>query len=162
MSSFQRMRRLCPWKPHVKAGSVGDRHRQKAPQFAGTPGWLLLSHSEEGDPIALFIDKSEKATPLPIVIDERMCSDTVIRVTQLKSDVFVACDIRWLNGICVYEKLSYDARQALLTDLVEAFHQPDLAALLLYDEAPVDALVRGWEWYDDDPGTMGVFLPAKE
>ncbi len=162
MSPFQRMRRLCPWKPHVKAGNVGDRHQQKAPQFAGMPGWLLLSHSEDGSPLALFVDKSDKATPVQIVVDERLCSDTVIRVTQIKPDVFVACDIRWLNGICVYEKLSYDARRALLASLLEAFHQPDLTAVLPYDDAPVDALVRGWEWYDAEPGTMGVFLPAKE
>lgn len=110
----------------------------------------------------MFVDKSDKATPVRLVVDERLCSDTVLRVTQLKTDVFVACDIRWLNGICVYEKLSYDARQALLTSLLEEFHHPDLTALLSYEEAPTDAGIRGWEWYDDEPGSMGVFLPAKE
>lgn len=95
-------------------------------------------------------------------MDERLCSDTVIRVIQLKPGVLLACDIRWLNGICVYEKLPYSARQDLLTNLVEAFHQPDLTALLTYEEVPPTTLVRGWEHYDDEPGSLGVFLPAKE
>jgi len=162
MLPFQRIRRLCPWKPHVKKGNAEDRHRQRVPQYAGTPGWLLLSHSETGNPLALFVDKNDKPTAVPIVMDERMCSDTVIRVTQLKPNVLLACDIRYLNGINLFEKYSYAARRALLSSLLEAFHQPDLTAILTYDEVPSDALVRGWEAYDDDPGTVGVFLPAKE
>lgn len=147
----------------MKAGkSPKDPLPPKVPQFAGTPGWLLLTHNEEERPIALFVDKSNTPRTVPIVMDERMCSDTVLRVIQLKPDVFVACDIRWLNGLCVHEKLSYSARRALLESLLEAFHHPDLTALLSYDEVPTDALVRGWEVYDDEPGTVGVFLPAKE
>lgn len=163
MQSFQRMKRLCPWSPHVKAGkSPQDPLPLKVPQFAGTPGWLLLSHSEEGRPVALFVDKTNTPHSIPIVLDERLFSDTVFRVIQLKPDVFLVCDIRWLNGVCVYEKYGYSARRALVESLVEEFHQPDLSALLTYDEVPTDALVRGWEVYDDQPGTMGAFLPAKE
>ena len=29
-------------------------------------------------------------------------------------------------------------------------------------EIPDDASIRGWEYYDTEPGTMGVFLPVKE
>jgi len=126
----------------------------------GNPGWILLTHSEEGNPLALFVDKHEKATSLPIILDERMFSDTVIRVVQLKSDLYVACDIRYLNGTCVYEKLSYSARIALLESLLDAFHHTELTAVLM--EAPVDSLLHGWEHYDNEPGTLGVFLPARE
>lgn len=139
-----------------------DRLPQKVPQYAGNPGWLLLSHSEEGRPVALFVDKSDKPVPVPIVLDERLFSDTVIRVIQLKPSVFLACDIRWLNGICVFEKLNYVNRQSLLRSLIEEFHQPDLTGLISYEEVPHDALVRGWEHYDDEPGSVGGFLPAKE
>jgi hypothetical protein len=154
------MRRQCPWKPHVKKGNVEDRHHQKIPQYVGNPGWLLLTHSEEGDPIALFVDRHEKVTSIPIVLDERMFSDTVIRAIQLKPSVFLACDIRYLNGTCVYEKLSYTARRALLESLLNEFHTTELTALLT--EPPCDALLHGWEHYDDEPGTLGVFLPARE
>lgn len=163
MQPYQRLRRLCPWSPHVKAAkSVGDPLLQRVPQYAGNPGWLLLSHSEDGRPVALFVDKSDKPVPVPIVLDERVFSDTVLRVIQLKPSVFLACDIRWLNGICVYEKQSYAERQTLLRRLLEEFHQPDLTALLTYDEVPHDAVVRGWEHYDSEPGTVGAFLPVKE
>ncbi len=95
-------------------------------------------------------------------MDERMFSDTVLRVVQCKPGVFFACDIRYLNGVCVYEKLSYKARRALLESLLDAFHHTELSALLTYDEVPENSLLHGWEYYDDEPGSLGVFLPAKE
>lgn len=126
----------------------------------GNPGWLLLTHNEQSDPVALFVDKHEKPISLPIILDERMFSDTVLRVIQLKPDVYMACDIRYLNGLCVYEKLNFVARRALLENLLDAFHTTELTALLT--EAPVDCILHGWEHYDDEPGTLGVFLPARE
>jgi hypothetical protein len=154
------MRRLCPWKPHVKKGSVEDRHHQKIPQYVGNPGWILLTHNEQSDPIALFVDKHEKPVSLPIILDERMFSDTLIRVIQLKPDVYIACDLRYLNGTNVYEKLNYTNRHVLLENLLDAFHTTELTALLT--EAPMDCILHGWEHYDDEPGTLGVFLPARE
>jgi hypothetical protein len=154
------MRRLCPWKPHVKKGSVEARHLQKIPQYVGTPGWVLLTHKEDNTPVALFVDKHDRVTPLSIILDERMFSDTVLRVVQIKPSVFVVCDIRYLNGTNVYEKLSYSARRALVEELLDVFHHTELTALLM--EAPVDSLLHGWEHYDDEPGTLGVFLPARE
>ena len=127
----------------------------------GNPGWILLSH-EDNQPVAWFVDHRDTPVPLSIVLDERLFSDTVIRVIQLKPSVFLACDIRYLNGINVYEKLSYESRRTLLESLLYECHHPDLTALLTYAEMPDDASVRGWEYYDTEPGTMGVFLPAKE
>lgn len=121
---------------------------------------MLLTHSKEGDPLALFVDRHDAVTSVPIIFDERVFSDTVLRVIQLNSDVYIACDIRYLNGICVYEKLSYAKRRELLESLLDAFHHTDLTALLT--EAPVGSSLHGWEYYDDEPGTMGVFLPARE
>lgn len=144
----------------MKKGNVEDRHQQKAPQYVGNPGWVLLTHSEEGDPVALFVDRHEKPLPLRIVMDERLFSDTVIRVVQMKPDVFYACDIRYLNGTCVYDKLNYVARRELLENLLDEFHRTDLTALLT--EVSEDVSVHGWEHYDNEPGTLGVFLPAKE
>lgn len=160
MSPFQRMHRLCPWKPHVKRENVKDHHLRKIPQYVGNPGWILLTHDEHSKPVALFVDKHDKPVSLPIILDERMFSDTVLRVIQIKPRVFIACDIRYLNGVCVYEKLNFVARRTLLEDLLDAFHRTELTALLT--EAPVDSILHGWEHYDDEPGTLGVFLPAKE
>lgn len=127
----------------------------------GNPGWILLSH-EDNQPVAWFVDHRDTPVALPIVLDERLFSDTVIRVIQLKPSVFLACDIRYLNGLNVYEKLSYESRRTLLESLLQECHHPDLTALLTYAEMPEDASIRGWEYYDSEPGTMGVFLPAKE
>jgi hypothetical protein len=154
------MRRLYPWKPHVKRGK--DPLPLNRPQYVGTPGWLLLTRSPTGECVALFVDHAEKVAPVRIVMDERMFSDTVIRVTQLSPDVFLACDIRWLNGKNLFETLPYAERIAKLDELLEVFHAPVLASVLTYEEVPVLTPVRGWESYDDKPGTLGVFLPAEE
>jgi len=127
----------------------------------GNPGWILLSH-EDNQPVAWFVDHRDTPVALPIVLDERLFSDTVIRVIQLKPSVFLACDIRYLNGINVYEKMPYESRRTLLESLLYECHHPDLTALLTYAEMPDDASIRGWEYYDTEPGTMGVFLPANE
>jgi hypothetical protein len=127
----------------------------------GNPGWILLTH-EDNQPVAWFVDHRDTPVSLPIVLDERLFSDTVIRVIQLKPTVFLVCDIRYLNGLNVYEKLSYESRRTLLESLLYECHHPDLAALLTYAEMPDNASIRGWEYYDSEAGTMGVFLPAKE
>ena len=128
----------------------------------GIPGWILLSHESDGRPVAGFVDSRDTWTPLKIVMDERMCSDTVIRVVQLKPDLFVAYDLRTLNGTTLFETMSYADRRAKLRTLLDLFHSPDLVALVDVDDAPVGTLVRGTECYDEDPGTLGVFLPAEE
>lgn len=127
----------------------------------GNPGWILLTH-EDNQPVAWFVDQRDTPIPLSIVLDERLFSDTVIRVIQLKPNVFLACDIRYLNGLNVYEKLSYESRRTLLESLLQECHHPDLTALLTYSEMSEDASIRGYEQYDTEPGTMGVFLPVKE
>ena len=160
MSSYQRMKRVCPLRPHVKKGR--DPLPLSQPQFAGLPGWILLTHNADGDPDALFVDQQDRVTPLSIVMDERLFSDTVFRAVQLSQSVYVVSDIRFLNGINLFETLSFADRKTKLADLLDAFHVPDLVALMLPDDVPSTTPVRGLETYDDKPGTVGVFLPAME
>lgn len=160
MSSYQRMKRVCPLKPHVKKGK--DPLPLSQPQFAGLPGWILLTHNNDGDPDALFVDQQDRVTPLSLVMDERVCSDTVLRAVQLSQTMYVVSDIRFLNGVNLFETLSFSDRKAKLVDLLDAFHVPDLVALVLPDDVPSTTPVRGTETYDDKPGTLGVFLPAME
>lgn len=160
MSTYQRMKRLVPWHPQVKKGR--DPLPLRIPQFVGSPGWLLLSHSSQGRAEALFVDSHDKVEPISIVLDERLFSDTVLRVVRVSPTVFVACDIRYLNGKNLFDTLSFANRKARLAELLEAFHHPDLTALVLPEDAPHGTLLRGYESYDDQPGTLGVFLPAME
>jgi hypothetical protein len=154
------MRRLCPWKPHVKKGK--DPLPLKVPQYAGVPGWMVLTRENNGTCTSFFVDHAEKVTPVQMILDEQMFSDTVIRVTQLSPNVFLACDIRWLNGKNLFETMSYSKRHAVLDELLGMLHVPALTALLTYEEVPVLTPVRGWETYDETPGSLGVFLPAEE
>lgn len=123
---------------------------------------MLLSHSKEGVAEALFVDKREAVHSLSIVLDERICSDTVLRVTQVAPMVYIVCDIHTLNGKNVFDGHTFSQRKSLLSDLLDAFHAPDLVALVLPEDAPHGTLLRGHETYDDNPGTTGVFLPAVE
>lgn len=116
----------------------------------------------DGCCVAFFVDHRENVTSVNFVLDERMFSDTVLRVTQLSPRVFLACDIRTLNGKTIADSLSYSERRVLLDELLGEFHSTDLCALLTYDEVPPLTAIRGWETYDDVPGSMGVFLPAEE
>ena len=99
-------------------------------------------------------------TPVPVILDERLFSDTVLRVTRLSKDVYVVCDLRYLNGLCVFETMSYTQRQERIATLLELFHHPDLTALIGYDGVPANTSIRGWETYDIVPGTLGVFIPT--
>ena len=160
MSIYPRMKLRTPWRPHLKKGR--DPLPLRQPQFVGNPGWILLSHRSDGVAEALFVDTHEKLHPLSIVLDERMFSDTVLRVIQISPSVFVACDIRYLNGVNLFETLSFAARKERLRGLLEAFHAPDLTALVMPEDVPHGTLLRGYETYDDMPGSLGVFLPAME
>jgi hypothetical protein len=157
------MKRLYPLKPHTKKGNAEDRHLLRVPQYAGIPGWLLLTHSEDGTPLALFADKQERITAVYLILDERLFSDTVFRVVRVGPSRFLVYDIRYLNGRCVYDIKSYEDRKNLLRDLLEEFHAPDLLSLQTVDDVlPAEFPLRGHEAYDSQPGTLGVFLPVEE
>jgi hypothetical protein len=123
---------------------------------------MLLTHSANSEPMTIFVDSNEKCTTIPIVMDERIFSDTLLRVTRLTRDVYLVCDLRYLNGKFVHETMTYSQRQEKIAEMLDLFHYPDLTALIGYDEIPEDTPIRGWETYDDMPGTMGVFIPADE
>ena len=157
------MKRLYPLKPQTKKGNVEDRHLLKVPQYEGNPGWLLLTHSNEGEPLALFSDRHEKITAIHLVLDERMFSDTVLRVVRIGPSRFIVYDIRYLNGTNVFDKYNYEHLKNLVTELLDEFHQRDLVALEFPEDVPEWVYsLRGYEHYDDQPGSLGVFLPAKE
>jgi hypothetical protein len=130
-------------------------------QYNGIPGWILLTH-EDNKPTALFVDRNDNVTPLSVVMDERMFSDTVLRAVKLSPSVFVIYDIRYLSGVCLFETMSFEQRTTKLHELLEVFHVPDLCAFLTVEDVPFATPVRGKEYYDSNPGTVGTFLPADE
>ena len=156
------MKRLFPWKSHVKKGQPTSKTYCKIPQFNGTPGWILLSHNENGQAEAVFVDRQDRVTRLPIVIDERICSDTILCANRISADVYAISDIQVLNGKNVFATEFFEDRQQIITNLLEAFHKPDLTALITLDDVPEATPLRGYEWYDGFPGTYGIFVPIEE
>jgi hypothetical protein len=155
---YQRMHRLYPWKPLVRPGvSTAAKHR--VPQLSGLPGWLLLTQRpSSSEAVALSIDeKGGHQEELTIVMDERMCCDTVFRTVRLSKDVFIVCDVWAMNGTIVHPLATWSQRQEWIAECLRLFHQPDFTALFTLADAPVGALVRGYEYYDDLPGSTGVF-----
>lgn len=147
----------------MKKGNVQDHHQLKVPQYAGVPGTLYLTHDEEESPILLFADAHDNLTVIHAVMDERLFSDTVFRAVKIHPTRYIVYDVRMLNGTDVHALYPYAERSALIAELLNAFHSPDLVALNTVDQVPEWELVlRGYEYYDNAPGTLGVFLPAKE
>lgn len=127
-----------------------------------------MSH-QDNEPTVVWTDgKTEEA--LPIVMDERLCFDTIFRAVRLGPKQIILYDIWTANGELVHNKVSFAKRQEIIAAFLTEFHQPDLTALTTIADAPANALLRGYECYDDMPGSMGVFtdqpvvkqLPAQE
>ena len=122
---------------------------------------MYLTHSENGDPVAMFVDNHDNIVMLHMVFDERVFSDTVFRAVRLNSMMFVLYDIRYFNGAPMFEIYNYQQRMTKIKQLLEVFHHPDLVSLVTPDEvAKYVYPIRGYEYYDNKPGSMGVFLPA--
>lgn len=124
-----------------------------------------MTHDEDGTARALFVDSHGRSDALSVVMDERVCCDTVFRAIKVSPRVIILHDLWTLNGDIVWLRTTWDTRQAWIRELLSFFHSPDLIALVSLDTVPVGTLVRGYESYDGLPGTLGVFtedLPCKE
>ena len=62
----------------MRNGSPTPQQSLKVPQLNGLPGWLLLTRRPSSEAVALSIDdKGGHQEELTVVMDERMCSDTM-------------------------------------------------------------------------------------
>jgi hypothetical protein len=159
---YPRLKRLYPWKPLVKKGVPTSIQTVRSPQPNGTPGWILLSHNDT-QAHALFVDgNGNRVEDVPLIVDERLCSDTILRAVRLSKGIIVVSDIWVLGGRNLHGKLPFAKRLELLAEILELFHTPDLTALVHPNDLPAGTLLRGYEYYDDLPGSLGTFLPAVE
>jgi len=118
----------------------------------------LTQRPSTSEAVALSIDaKGGHQEELTIVMDERVCCDTVFRTTRLSKDVFIVNDIWAMNGTILHSSMTWTQRQAILAECLRLFHQPVFTALFTLEDAPVGTLTRGYEYYDDVPGSIGVF-----
>jgi len=122
-----------------------------------------MTHTAEGHAYAYFTDaKGDRPQNLALVMDERVCCDTILRVVRLDPRQYIVYDILVLNGVRIHDSLTFAQRQERIAEILELFHAPDLAALMTVADAPVGTHVRGYEQYDGEPGTIGVYLPKVE
>ena len=111
----------------------------------------------------MFVDgNGTRVDDVPIILDERVCSDSVLRVVRLSKRIFVVSDIWVLGGRPTHSLLPFAQRLDLLGEILDLFHSPELTALIHPRDLPVGTLLRGQEYYDNQPGTLGTFLPAVE
>ena len=97
-----------------------------------------------------------------MVMDERVCCDTIFRVVRLAPKSYIVYDVLVLNGTRIHETMTFVQRQEKIAELLELFHFPDLVALITIADAPVGTHIRGYEQYDGNPGTIGVYIPKLE
>ena len=155
---FQRMKVSYRLSPLVKKGNPISDPCQ-VPQISGTPGWIFLTHDKEGNAHACFTDaKGDRTERLALVMDERLCCDTIFRVVRLAPKIYVVYDLLVLNGTRLHDTLSFSHRREKIATLLELFHQPDLVALTTVEDAPIGCHIRGYEQYDGIPGSIGVFV----
>ena len=158
MLSFQRMKRMFKLTPLVKKG-LATLAPFTQPQVSGAPGWVFLTHETDGSARAFFTDpRGQTAEEISVVMDERVCCDTIFRVVRLSPKVFVIYDILVLNGKMLFETTNYETRRQKVLEILELFHFPDLCAFLPPTQLPVGVHIRGYEQHDSTPGSLGVFV----
>ena len=159
---YQRMKVSYRLSPLARKGAPISDPCQ-VPQYSGNPGWIYLTHDTNGNAHAYFTDaKGERPQDLALVMDERVCCDTIFRVVRLAPKSYIVYDVLVLNGIRIHDSLTFVQRQERIAEILELFHFPDLVALTTIDNAPVGTHIRGYEQYDGVPGTIGVYLPKLE
>lgn len=123
-------------------------------QTFGTPGWLSLQPGPE----VKWISRDGPAETISMVVDERMCCGTLLRVERLSPTRFVAADLLYLNGRYVWASHSFEQRSRWLRDLLEEFHTGELAQLV-HKEDLEEVPVKGWEYYTACLGVAGFYEP---
>lgn len=125
-------------------------------QTFGIPGWLSFAPG----PVVQWIPREGVAEPIQVVIDERMCCSTLLRVERLSKTKFAVADMLYLNGKHVWHTHSFADRSRWISQLLAEFHTKELCELVHKDEL-TDIVVRGWEYYSDSPG-VGSYIPLPQ
>lgn len=105
-----------------------------------------------------FVDMEENITLLNCVMDERVCCDTIFRALRIYDDMYLLCDLWVLNGMFIHSHLNFTDRMRKIADILEWFHSPDFVAFIQHDDVPHDIPIRGYEYYDTQLGSTGIFV----
>ena len=103
----------------------------KVPVSSGKQGWLVFTYDKD-IPVGYFISGHECQKLNGIVIDARICGDTVMRVEKL-DDKYLVADIFLYNSNCVFACSSFKQRYDWSANLVKTFCGPQIVHKSDYD-----------------------------
>lgn len=133
------------------------------PQTTGITGWIVLTY-DNSIPVCLWISTQE-CRKIPLIVDERLCGDTFIRVEKIGNLQFVVSDIWMYNSNCVFACSTFRQRYEWLKDLISTFtsHVPGTVKLIHKSDLQPTVKIRGYEEYSEDKiGSLGYFSEAKD
>jgi hypothetical protein len=132
------------------------------PQTIGTSGWIVLSH-ENMKPTCTWVTNKE-CYSISAVLDERLFGDTIFRAEQIDATTYILSDIWLYNSNCIFACSTFQQRYDWLEVILTQFHKtiPGLSIFLHKRWISADMPIRGYEVYDDIPGSRGWFETMSE
>lgn len=157
---MDRFRRLYKWENNVRMTRRAvptDDHTVQVSQTAGESGWLMLFRTPE--PTVLCITKSHMdGESLPYVIDERCFDDIIFRIEKTADTIYLADVWLWF-GRPVHKLESFGKRQERIRGFLDMCYTscPALERYALKPRAEAPGPFKGFEYYTDTPGEIGLF-----
>lgn len=104
---------------------------------------------------------TQECCKLPLIVDERICGDTFLKVEKIGNLQFVVSDIWMYNSNCVFAcstfKQRYDWLKSLLTKFVD--HVPGTVKLIHKSDLPDTISIKGYEEHpEENIGKSGFFV----
>jgi hypothetical protein len=121
-------------------------------------GWIVLTY--DPDPVCVWIT-SHKTCVLKICLDERLFGDTIFRAEKI-SDTYVISDVFVYNSCSIYSSTTFKQRYDWTKSILERFYRPGLTKLIHKSDLLPDTKLRGYEYYDFNPGSYGSFAEPEE
>ena len=162
MNLANQLQRQYEWTPNFrlvfKKPVPPELKTFRVPQSTGLPGWIVLTYDGKV-PVCLWITGNE-SEKLPLVVDERLCGDTFLKVERLDSQTFLVSDIWMYNSNCVFACSTFKQRYEWLKDLLSTFTRTiEGVTIRLLHKSEFEGDVKGYEEHPIDiPGKPGYYV----
>lgn len=136
---------------------------KKIPQFKSIQGWILLTY-ENCIPICLWVTQKD-TKKLKICLDERLFSDTILKVEKVSYNKYVISDIFMYSSTNIFILTNYEERYKWLTRLINTFYKHIETFDELYLKSDLECNefpIKGYEYYDSKKGSYGYYSDKKE
>ena len=146
------MQALFNWTPQCRlVCKKQDPKGFKVPQTTGIMGWIVLTNN-----CAFWVTNKTIDYLEEFQVDQRIIDNTIFRVEKL-NDKFIIADIWLYNSYKIFENTTFEYRYNWLSKLIKF-----LPNCMHKSNAQIDNnCIKGWEYYSDIPGSMGIFEEYK-